>query len=257
MSESDPEFQKLHKYVVYALSIAFLIVFLVIAISITFLLELDIEYMSILLLFEIFILFLLVFLLIIVLRKHKILQADYLSTKFEDSPIGEVKAWLVGKPSDPNKLVWKKYNFFSRMLLGDILRIRIKVTNENVSNQLLNIYANTTYNYIQEPPEIISLLDCFSKALDLAGLKGNSEKSLDEGELKGDFIKYFEPYVFHIPFEKITLHLAITLDEFQWNLVDSSKEPENNVFSLETFKENLLEQSRIFVKNNNRLITPI
>ncbi|MHA1991719.1 MAG: hypothetical protein ACW981_05565 [Candidatus Hodarchaeales archaeon] len=257
MTESDPEYQKLHRLAISALVLAVLISFFAIISFFGILFDGNDPLITISVLVSTVFLFSLIILLIVVLKKHKTIQVNYISTKFGDTATGEIKAFLFGKSSDPDKLAWKKFSFFSRKVLGDVLRIRIKVTHENVSDQLLNIYVNTDYNYDQEPPEIVSLLRCFTKSLEMAGLEGSFEKSSDEGELKGEITRYSEPYEFIIPFEKTKLHLTVILGEIQWNLVDSTKESETNISMLETLKENLLEQTKEYVKNGNRISNEI
>ena len=184
-------------------------------------------------------------------KKYRSLESEFIESNFQNKDIGKLMFSLSGKTTNPDKLKWKKLGFLSRLIAGNIDRLRINITNHNISQEFISILSETKYNFENEPVEVLDLISLLKKSCDSIGLNLKINRMIDNSDLKGDFVRYLEPYEFELPFETSKLTLAISIFEFQWNLM-LGDENELNFENIRKLKIQLLNNMKQYIKNGNR-----
>lgn len=148
-------------------------------------------------------------------------------------------------PTDPATLEWAPI----AGLFGGALRLRMRITEQTLSVELLDAIRHTRYPDA-DVPEVLGL----RRVLGSAASRASIAVRLDPGprDLQTGFVGYFQPFLVHWPFAKATLVMTIAPGEFQWNLGRAKKERGPDAERLEVFKKELLEGTRGWLRNLNR-----
>jgi len=150
-----------------------------------------------------------------------------------------------GIPTDPDTLDWKPL----LKIFKNILRLRMNITRQNASWPLID--ACRFYIYPDEDiPEVKGLMTVLDRAcknanLDYRLIKG--PRKLQEGG-----VSYFEPYKIELPFKKAKLSMTIAPGEFQWIIEKARKEKDLSAKQLEKLKQELLRETKEWLRRGNR-----
>ena len=157
----------------------------------------------------------------------------------------EVLPVFTSTPTDPSKLVWAPI----AGILGGTLRLRMHITEANLSPELLDAIRHTRYPDV-DVPEIVGLRRVLQAAAAKAGIP--ITLLLGPRELQQGLVGFFEPFLVRWPFEKARLTMTMAPGEFQWNLMRARKEKGRDAGRLEALKTELLEGTRAWIRNGNR-----
>ncbi len=148
-------------------------------------------------------------------------------------------------PTDPATLDWAPIAGIFR----GTLRLRLHITETNLSPELLDAIRHTRYPDA-DVPEVVGL----RRALEVACSRAGVPVRLDPGprELQSGMVGFFQPFLVRWPFTKAQLTMTMAPGEFQWNLMGARKEKGPEAQRLEAFKRELLEQTRGWLMNGNR-----
>jgi len=148
-------------------------------------------------------------------------------------------------PTDPQKLKWAPL----LGILKNYQRLRLNITAENASPELIDCIVDFIYPS-NDIPEFKGLM----LPLDIACRTVKIKYKLHHGsrEFTEDMVRYFEPYLIELPFKRAILSILLTDAEFQCVLKNANKEKPPLSNKLEQFKQELLKQIKIWLKNGNR-----
>jgi hypothetical protein len=153
--------------------------------------------------------------------------------------------FTTAEPTDPSTLTWAPI----AGLFGGTLRLRLHITEANLSPELLDAIQHTRYPEA-DVPEVVGLRRILVDACANVGIP----IQVDPGprELQKGMVGFFEPFTIRWPFAKARLAMTIAPGEFQWNLLSARKETGPDALRLESFKHELLERTRTWLRNGNR-----
>lgn len=160
---------------------------------------------------------------------------DNESTTFTKEDEESLFRWLSGKPTTPNKAVWKKSGFFKRLFLGYEWRIRLQITEENISQEMRDIYVKLKYNRESEPQGIQKIVSIIKESCVEAGILLSIEN--DEDTLETGVWSFYHPYKFDIGMSKVHFELNIPIGEVQLYIIGYNKESSENKIHLDKFIE--------------------
>lgn len=149
---------------------------------------------------------------------------------------------------DPSKLKW--ISFYK--MTSKILVLNMFATQENASLPLVNIHRTDTYP-TKEIPEVKGLIRVLDRACRTADLEYQLIKGSREMKVHSDF-EYYEPYLIQLPFTKakLSLHIDMGPAQFQWILKNFKKEKPSLANQLEILKQELLKETKEWIKRGNR-----
>ncbi len=147
------------------------------------------------------------------------------------------------EPTDAKRLDWELVPVSLRL----ILRLRVSITRENISEELIACLMALRYPDT-DPPEVrglVRVLDATCRALGLP-------YRLEAGPPGPQPAGHLEPYRFRLPFARATLSLYLVRGGFQWILRDVGSEPPPRATALRPFMEMILSGTREWVRSGNR-----
>ena len=149
------------------------------------------------------------------------------------------------KPTDPDSLVWAPLLGF----LGNTLRLRMNITEANLSQELFDAASTLRYPDM-DPPEVRGLVRVLGAACTGAGFPYRLEAG--PHEMQTGTIGFFEPYKFRLPFMRASLVLYIVPQEFQWVLKGAGKEPLPWSQRMAEFQRLIQVGTQQWLRNGNR-----
>jgi hypothetical protein len=153
--------------------------------------------------------------------------------------------FTTAEPTDPATLEWAPI----AGIFGGTLRLRLHITERNLSPELLDAIRHTRYPD-SDVPEVLGLRRALVDACARAGIRIQLEPG--PRELQTGLVGFFEPFKVRWPFEKARVTMTMAPGEFQWNLLRARKEKGPDAARLELLKEELLEGTRNWLRNGNR-----
>ena len=122
-------------------------------------------------------------------------------------------------------------------------------TKSNASSPLIDACRLFIY-----PEEDLQEVKGLLKALNQACKKANLKYQILKGprELQEGTLGFFEPFRIQLPFKKAILWMHIGPGEFQWILRNARKEKGILADQLESFKKELLIETKEWLKRGNR-----
>ena len=147
--------------------------------------------------------------------------------------------------TNPDTLSWAPLLGF----LGNTLRLRMNITEDNISQELFDAASTLRYPDM-DPPEVRGLVRVLDAACTGAGIPYRLEAG--PHEMQTGTIGFFEPYKFRLPFVRASLVLYIVPQEFQWVLKGAGKEPAPWSQRMPEFQRLIQVGTQQWVRNGNR-----
>lgn len=164
---------------------------------------------------------------------------DYSDEESQESLEDEIYGMLYLSPKEPSTLEWEKLYGYKK----NYIRLRLNITKENISDELIEYYRNIGLPK-KDMPEIIGLFNVLDIACKKSGIKYNIEKPLKN--------PFFEPFKINLPFKKAKLRLNIADGEIQWIAQNFLKYTDEEKDKIKIFQDELLSGTKKWLERGNR-----